>query len=280
LVVLTLPSYQHKAIAMLICAGAEVRCAGLWNWLSLEDGTPSPKAPVDRNICMVCILRPQAAVSDKRKPFPADDFFEDEDDEELNSWAKEIEAKPLPMEVGCWNTTKNNNFWGKDGIYYQCHDNSTCEWYSNKYIFDAMGTRFDLDTCSPGLDKTPWIPVDRCFTLADDGLAQDWFDWFVWMNAPYGRNRLILWTRKFIQHGNGVALVPERTSTIWYQELEAASDLMLHCFKKIPFITPDGKPHRQFPIGTHLIAIGEKGVAALINAHRNDLGSLSKKFTP
>ena len=87
-------------------------------------------------------------------------------------------------------------------------------------------------------------PADRNFTIKDDGLAQSWGQDFVWLNAPFGKNRLILWTRKFVQHGNGVILVPERTSTVWYQELEVACDLMMHLDKKVPRRNPPSRSRR------------------------------------
>ena len=47
---------------------------------------------------------------------------------------------------------------------------------------------------------------------------------------------------------------------------------MLCVNKKIAFIPATGKKGRAQAIGSHLIAIGEKGVAALETAHRNGLG--------
>jgi hypothetical protein len=48
-------------------------------------------------------------------------------------------------------------------------------------------------------------------------------------------------------------LVPERTSAVWYQELEISCDLMIHLNKRLPFLDQYGENHRQFPIGTHLM---------------------------
>jgi hypothetical protein len=50
------------------------------------------------------------------------------------------------------------------------------EWYTPSIIFEALGCRFDLDVASPGADVVPWIPADRHFTVADNGLERDWGD--------------------------------------------------------------------------------------------------------
>jgi hypothetical protein len=163
-----------------------------------------------------------------------------------------------------------------DGVQHGRHT----EWMTPKRIFIAMGVRFDLDPASPGADRCH-VPADRHFTLADDGLSCSWEDFFTWLNPPFGRRRIFLWTRKFVEHGNGIILVPERTSTRWYQELAVKADLILELNKKIPFL--DSGLERQkgsFPIGTHLIAIGERGVTGLLNAHRAGLGLLVKPFFP
>lgn len=57
------------------------------------------------------------------------------------------------------------------------------DWYTPREIFAALGERFDLDPCSPGIGH--WVPADRVYTKADDGLAQSW-NGFVFMNPPFG----------------------------------------------------------------------------------------------
>src|SRR6266481_2937708 len=77
---------------------------------------------------------------------------------------------------------------------------ASVEWYTPPEVFRALNCRFDLDVASPGAHKVPWIPADRHFTLADNGLEQDWGDAYVWMNAPYRRGLLPLWLEKFREH--------------------------------------------------------------------------------
>jgi hypothetical protein len=58
LVVMALPTYQMKACAMLVAAGAERRDIGIPDWLAIEDGSISPKPKADRQVCDLFILRP------------------------------------------------------------------------------------------------------------------------------------------------------------------------------------------------------------------------------
>jgi hypothetical protein len=161
------------------------------------------------------------------------------------------------------------------GLYYHKADeqSTTSEWYTPKYIFDIMGCYFDLDPASPGKELVHWIPATHHYTC--NGLEREWFD-FVWLNPPFGRNVLPLWLEKFARHGSGIALVPERTSTAWWQDLVGRADLILCLNKKIPFMSSTGEQNSAFPIGSTLVAIGEQGVAGLLRAHRNGLGILLK----
>jgi hypothetical protein len=273
LIAQVLPVFQMKAIAMLIAAGAERRDLGIPDWVSIRDGSISPKPMVDRQPCDLLILRP---------PHKETDQDEDEDDQQINRWMDETQGRP--KEVGFWSGNRSGERHFVSGnpavFYYKETGNTNCEWYTPGSIFAGLGVHFDLDPASPGWDAVPWIPVDRHLTLGDDGLVCSWEDLFIWLNPPYGRGRIELWTRKFTEHRNGIILVPERTSTVWYQSLAASADLILCLNKKIAFIGLDGKPKRQFPIGSHLIAIGERGVIGLENAYRARLGLLTKPYIP
>jgi hypothetical protein len=78
------------------------------------------------------------------------------------------------------------------------------DYYTPRWVFDALEIRFDLDVCSPP-GGVSWIPADRYFTQADDGLAQPW-EGRVWMNPPY--SDVTPWWRRFVAHRNGIALLP------------------------------------------------------------------------
>lgn len=147
------------------------------------------------------------------------------------------------------------------------------EWYTPKYVFDAMGVLFDLDVASPKNFRTE-VPASRRLTIDDDGLKSDW-EGFVWMNPPFGgRNALIPWLDKFFHHGDGVALTPDRTSAPWWQEANSKSCATLFVCGKIKFIMPCGTQGKSPSNGTTLFASGSRGVKALLNAQENSLGTV------
>ena len=155
------------------------------------------------------------------------------------------------------------------------HDASvgaTDEWYTPKYVFDALGCFFDMDVSSPRDFVTYWIPAERFISAGS--LEKEWTG-FVWMNAPFGgRNGLVPWLSKFFDHGNGIALTPDRTSAPWWQEFAAKADAILFVSPKIKFIGADGNQGKSPSDGTTLMASGPLAVAALRRAADCGLGKL------
>lgn len=146
---------------------------------------------------------------------------------------------------------------------------ATDEWYTPPYVFEAMGVRFDLDVAMPN-EVLPWIPAD--WSYYRQSLESRWSG-FIWMNPPFGgRNGLVPWLDKFIAHGNGVALVPDRTSAPWWQATAPQMHGLLFVSPKIKFIGADGNPGRSPAQGTTLMALGKKGLLALGNARQRGLG--------
>ena len=151
---------------------------------------------------------------------------------------------------------------------------ATDEWYTPKYVFDALGECFDMDVSSPGAQATPWIPAQQFVTA--ESLSRPWSG-FVWMNPPFGgRNGLVPWLAKFFDHGNGIALVPDRTSAPWWQAYAPRSASVLFVAKKIRFIGADGNPGASPAQGTCLFSVGTRAAGALRRAERNGLGFLMK----
>jgi len=68
------------------------------------------------------------------------------------------------------------------------------EWYTPKYIFDALECEFDIDAAAP-VDRTfCHVPAKRYIT--ELSLSLSW-NGFVWLNPPFeGRNDKKLWLEK------------------------------------------------------------------------------------
>lgn len=148
------------------------------------------------------------------------------------------------------------------------------EWYTPKYVFDAMDVSFSQDVAAPK-------DISKCFVPAlgfihERSLEIDWFG-FVWMNPPFGkRNGITPWLDKLHEHGDGVALTPDRSSAPWWQKAAKESDAILFVSGKIKFIRPDGSFGKQPSTGTTLLAYGSNAIKALENANKNGLGILMK----
>ena len=97
------------------------------------------------------------------------------------------------------------------------------DYYTPAWIFDALGLHFDLDVASPP-GGPPFVPCDQYYTQEDDGLAQPWHG-RVWMNPPFSGTDP--WARKWIDHGNGVALLPCSRAR-WFSEIWEHSDAVVH----------------------------------------------------
>lgn len=149
---------------------------------------------------------------------------------------------------------------------------ATNEWYTPAYIFDALECTFDLDVAHPGFPLAFWIPAREIIT--ERSLEKKW-DGFIWMNPPFGgRNGIVPWLEKFIRHGNGIALTPDRTSSPWWGRCASRSNAILFISPRVKFIGIDGNIGKSPPQGTSLFACGESGIAALRNAERKGLGTL------
>ena len=148
----------------------------------------------------------------------------------------------------------------------------TDEWYTPRYIFDALGCQFDLDVASP-LDRT-WCQVPAFNFITENSLDQKW-NGFVWMNPPFGgRNGLIPWLDKIHKHGNGIALTPDRTSAPWWQNAARQSHCILFINGKVKFVRKGGTYGKQPSTGTTLFGYGINAVMALKKAEQNGLGIL------
>lgn len=111
------------------------------------------------------------------------------------------------------------------------------EWYTPRYIFDALGLSFDLDVACPP-EGPRHVPAANYFY--EGALERVWHG-LVWMNPPFGhQSTKVLWLQKFFEHGNGIALLPDRTSAPWWQKFAPLADAVLFVTPKVKFEMPEG----------------------------------------
>lgn len=137
---------------------------------------------------------------------------------------------------------------------------TTDDYYTPKWIFDALGLTFDLDVASPP-GGPPFTPCRAFYTQADDGLAQPWHG-LVWMNPPYSNPSP--WVDRWLDHGNGVALLPYSKSK-WLQRLWDSSASLLYVYS-IKFVRFDNKLNGSTPFPLGIWALGEPAIEALKNS--------------
>lgn len=139
------------------------------------------------------------------------------------------------------------------------------EFYTPAWIFERLGLTFDLDVAAPegGVD---WIPKRGYFTKEIDGLSQQWHG-RVWMNPPFSQSKP--WVKKFIDHGNGIALLPASKAR-WFTELWQVMSGMVWLPYDLKFIYQHQTTNGIF-MPTGLFAMGEDNKQAL---ERLELGKV------
>lgn len=144
------------------------------------------------------------------------------------------------------------------------------EWYTPKYIFDALGVEFDLDVAYPAGGNYCHVPCKTA--IRQNSLEYDWHG-FIWMNPPFGNQKeKYKWINKFIEHGSGIALMPDRTSAPWWQHFAKHSDCVLFVSGKIKFINEDGDIGQSPSNGTTLFGLGPQAIEVLRPASNKGLG--------
>jgi hypothetical protein len=93
----------------------------------------------------------------------------------------------------------------------------------------------------------------------------------VWLNPPFGsRFGHVPWIEKFLEHGNGVAIVRAYTSSSWWHDIPRAH-AVLFPRGKTQFIRADGSIGKSPGHGVALIGMGAVACDAL---RESDLGML------
>jgi phage N-6-adenine-methyltransferase len=138
-------------------------------------------------------------------------------------------------------------------------DETKDEQYTPKWLFDKLQVTFDLDVaaCETHFNN---VPAKNYITKKENGLAQTWTG-FVWMNPPYSKAKP--WVEKFIQHGNGIALLPVSKSRWGIDMWNKSSAICL--IYPIKFERSDGITKNIFmPVA--LFAMGQYAESVIRNA--------------
>ena len=135
----------------------------------------------------------------------------------------------------------------------------TNTWITPREITALLGP-FDTDPCA-ALGRR-WSHAYINYDEEMDGLRQEWYG-RVWLNPPYSHGLIRQFTKRFIAHGNGIALVFPRVDTRWFQELGEAADAMLLPPGRIRFCRIDGSSPAGAALGNVFFAIGQDNVSAL-----------------
>jgi len=105
---------------------------------------------------------------------------------------------------------------------------ATVEWPTPQGVFNELNAEFGftLDPCATHENAK----CEKYFTMADDGLKQDWGKETVFMNPPYGRT-IKNWMKKAYESSLGgatvVCLPPARTDTKWWHDYAMKGEIRL-----------------------------------------------------
>jgi hypothetical protein len=139
------------------------------------------------------------------------------------------------------------------GFVHEATVGESVEWYTPPGVFEALGLAFDLDPASPA-GGLPWVPARKIYTAADDGLTQPWKG-RVWLNPPYGPG-IGRWLERLAEHGNGIALVFNRSDTKWWQRVIPYASATCFIRGRLRFVGPDGQYAGSSPAPSLLVAFG------------------------
>jgi len=132
---------------------------------------------------------------------------------------------------------KNIDEYGKD------------EHFTPKEVFTALNCIFDMDVCG---NSKAFVPARYIIELPQDGLTTQW-NGLVWMNPPYSSPSE--WIAKFIEHNNGIALVPVSRGK-WWDKVWESDCVIIPSPYNFKFVRPDGIT-RDVRFRTMLFALGQ-----------------------
>ena len=145
---------------------------------------------------------------------------------------------------------------GQTPMFGEVEDRTTDNVWTPMWIFERLGLVFDVDVASP-VGGVPWVPARRYYTIHDDGLSQPW-DGRVWMNPPF--SKCDAWVRRFLRHGNGIAMLPSG-KTRWMDDIWQAADGIVKMPARFTYVRENG-PYGIF-MPSFMFAMGADNAEAL-----------------
>lgn len=132
-------------------------------------------------------------------------------------------------------------------------------WYTPAWVFEGLGLTFDLDVAAPA-DGVPWVPAQRHFTEADDGLAQPW-NGVVWCNPPYSAPTP--WCHRFAEHPDMALLIRADLSTTGPLTAFAAADAVWAPSGRLQFVDGEGQRGGAVTFSTVMLGRGRPVIEAM-----------------
>lgn len=128
---------------------------------------------------------------------------------------------------------------------------------------DGKTRYFDLDPCHP--NALTFVPARNKYSV--NGLVREWYG-NVWMNPPFGgRNGYFPWIEKFINHGNGIGLITDLTSSEGFHKFIPQMDAICFPKGKTRFYESYTKRGGCPVTGIVLFALGKNNCVSLKNSN-------------
>jgi hypothetical protein len=164
--------------------------------------------------------------------------------------------------------------------YLKSKDKTSTTWITPQWLIDRIGISM-LDPCGfLNPDGEPYVKTAiSCYTLQrqQDGLAIPWYG-SVFCNPPYDKNAE--WLRRCWEHHRDtgedvIVLIFARTATGYFQEFAPKATGLNFLNKRIKFLDSEGKLQGIAPVGSVLLAYGDRA----LNRIRNVPGFLCQILT-
>lgn len=132
------------------------------------------------------------------------------------------------------------------------------DWYTPSWLFDAAGITFDMDVAAPVDPNRRTCPARRYLTPLEDGLTEPWHG-LVWMNPPYSRPRP--WVDRWVKHPSGLALLAATRSASTGMALDGADAVMF-------FTGQFSRPNGEVDHNPWLLMLAARGSVAVVALER------------